>query len=184
MENRYNVVSTRRTVLGRFSIRLDIVEKEGSGYPYSFIEAKNSVAVLARMDDRFVLIRQYRHSIQKYILEIPGGSIENGEVPKQAAKREFLEETGYEAENIIPLGSFYPTAGSSSERCWLYYAECGSKSGQRLDPLESLIVELVQEKELEYKIMKGEFVHGAGLAAWLKYKLTVEGRNVDRKNQG
>lgn len=178
---RYTVVKTERTALGRFAIRLDTIKEGNNEYPYSFIEANDSVAILAEADGKFVLIRQYRHSVKEYILEIPGGSIERNEDPKEAAKRELLEETGYEACSIISFGSFYPTVGSSYERCHLYYAKCKKREKQHLDPLEYLEVELTSSADLEKMINEGTFLHSMGLVAWLKYKmLIVDGGYANR----
>src|SRR5512138_1734078 len=51
-----------------------------------------------------VLVKQYRHGICEVLLEFPGGVIEDGEDPMAGAKRELLEETGYRATDLIPLG--------------------------------------------------------------------------------
>ena len=182
MKNKkYNVVKSERTALGRFAIRLDTVKEGNNEYPYSFIEASDSVAILAEADGMFVLIRQYRHSVNEYLLEIPGGSMDINEDPKEAVKRELLEETGYEAHSIIPLGSFYPTVGSSYERCYLYYTKSKKKREQHLEPLEYLEVELTSSVDLEKMIKEGTFLHSMGLVAWLKYKmLIVDGGYADR----
>ncbi|MCI9019391.1 MAG: NUDIX hydrolase [Eubacterium sp.] len=174
MNERYNVVNTERTELGRFAIRLDMVEKDGREYPFSFVQSGDSVAVLAETEGRIVLVHQYRHSIRQNVLEIPGGSVETDGNPEETARRELLEETGYEAKHIMLLGVFYPSPGSSSEKCWLYHAVCSICKVQQLEPLECMNVVLVDKKELECKIRMGEFVHGMGLAAWLMYRLAGE----------
>lgn len=170
-EKKYCVVRTKRAVLGRFAIRLDIVKEGGKEHPYSYVEAKDSVAVLAEAGGRFVLIRQYRHSVGEYVLEIPGGSLEEGEDPAEAAGRELLEETGYVAGRMVPLGSFYPSVGSIRERCHLFYAECAGRGRQALEPLEYLAVEHMDAEAIEAAIAAGELVHSMALAAWLKYRL-------------
>jgi len=102
--------------------------------------------------------------------------MEDREDPKEAAVRELLEETGYTTSYIHPLGSFYPTAGSSNERCHLFYVKCGEKTEQNLEPLEYLTVELADTEEMEKRIKSGEFVQSMMLVTWLKYKLNRYGQ--------
>lgn len=73
-----------------------------------------AVVVALTKDDRLVLVRQYRHGVEKVLLELPAGAIEKGEDPKVAAGRELLEETGYQAgpsgvfdENSAECGQFH-----------------------------------------------------------------------------
>lgn len=172
MKKKYHVIRTDKTSLGRFSIRLDTVWENGREYPYSYVEIKDSVAVLACYEQKFIWIRQYRHSAGDYFWEIPGGAVEEGETPDAAARRELFEETGYMAESLNAMGIFYPSAGSSNEKCFLYYAQCDKSEKQKLEPLEYLTVELMSTIEIEMKIMKGEIVHSMALVAWLKYRLT------------
>lgn len=180
MYKKYIISRTKREELGRFAIRLDTVEQDGKYYPYSYIETQNSVAILAEYKEKFIFIRQYRHSIGEYILEIPGGSIEKTENPEEAAKRELLEETGYIVEQIKSLGFFYPTAGSSNEKCFLYYAICKEYMQPKLEPLEFIENELVDLKKCDNLIKKGEMVQSMGLIAWLKYKTLINGeKHVD-----
>ena len=62
-DKKYNVVETITIQLGRFLIRLDTVRQNGSTYPYSYINQKDSVGILALDKDKIILIRQYRHAI-------------------------------------------------------------------------------------------------------------------------
>lgn len=55
-----------------------------------------------------VLIRQYRHGVRKAILELPGGSVDKGESPLEAARRELMEETGFSSNIFIEIGHGSP----------------------------------------------------------------------------
>jgi len=83
----------------------------------------NAVAILPfRADGSCYLIRQYRFVIGEYILEAPAGTLNPGERPLDAAYRELIEETGFQAETFIPRGIIYTTPGFSDEVIYLYEA--------------------------------------------------------------
>lgn len=170
-EKKYIVVDSKTTRLGRFQIRLDTVDEKGKRYPYSYIEQKNSVGILGLYEDKIILIKQYRHSLNSYEYEIPGGGIEGNENPTQVAYREMLEETGYEIESIDELGTYYPSPGSSNELCYLFFAKCIKKKEPSTEPLEYINVELFNKKDFVNMIETGLFKHSMGLVAWLKYEM-------------
>lgn len=170
----YDVVSTEYSMLGRFRIHLDTVKKDGVSYPYSYIEQKGSVGILGFAEDDIILIKQYRHSLGRYEYEIPGGGIEAGESSAVVAEREMLEETGYKVERLEYLGSYYPSPGSSNEKCYLFLAYCIKESEPKKEPLELIDVELTPVLKFENMISDGSFKHSMGLVAWLKYKMRQE----------
>jgi ADP-ribose pyrophosphatase len=66
------------------------------GQPFFCLKCKDAVIVLAiTTDDKIVMVKQYRPTLNRYALELPAGSIEEGESPLAAAKRELYEETGF-----------------------------------------------------------------------------------------
>lgn len=71
---------------------------------------------------RVLLVRQVRAGAQGDLWEIPAGTLEAGETPLEAAKRELSEETSLIAENWQFLGAFFPTPGYSSEKIYLFQA--------------------------------------------------------------
>ncbi len=89
-------------------------------------------------DGKFFMVKQYRYSIGKEMLEFCAGKIEEGEDPKETVLRECREELGYEAEGLVELGSIIPTCGYCSERIHLYYAKKGKRVGQHFDADEDL----------------------------------------------
>ena len=72
--------------------------------------------------DRVLLIRQFRHALNRYIYEIPAGTTKPQESFLSCAKRELAEETGYAARRWQRLHAFYPAPGVSTERMILYRA--------------------------------------------------------------
>lgn len=72
--------------------------------------------------DEIILIRQYRPVVDKYIWEIPAGTLHRGESPLRCAKRELAEEIGYKARCIRYIARIYTTPGFTNERIHIYKA--------------------------------------------------------------
>jgi ADP-ribose pyrophosphatase len=64
---------------------------------------------------QIVLIRQYRHAVGQWLWELPAGSVDEGETPEAAAKRECHEEIGQVPDTIVRMGALYPTPGYCDE---------------------------------------------------------------------
>lgn len=88
------------------------------------VEHPGAAVVLAVDDrDRVLVVRQYRHPVGRRLVELPAGLLDKpGEDPEQAARRELLEEAGYEAGSWTHLGSTYSSPGVTAEVIHLYLA--------------------------------------------------------------
>jgi ADP-ribose pyrophosphatase len=116
----------------------------------------NAVAILPfRTDGACYLIRQYRFVIGDYILEAPAGTLNPGEGPLDAARRELIEETGFQAETFIPRGSIYTTPGFSDEIIHLYEAH-GLTPSCLYQKDEDEIIELVRVEREDLPDMIGD----------------------------
>ena len=80
-----------------------------------------------------IFIRNERFTVGKALLELPAGTLEEGEAVETCAARELIEETGYEAARIVPLGSFYTTPGMTDEVMHAFAATGLTHVGQRLE---------------------------------------------------
>ena len=70
-----------------------------------------------------ILIRQFRPVIERWIWELPAGSLDPGEAPDTAVVRECEEEIGFTPKRVTPLGSWYPTPGFCDEIMHFYLCE-------------------------------------------------------------
>lgn len=123
-----------------------------------------NVVALTR-NHEVVLVRQYRHGVCEVLSEFPGGVIEDGEDPVNGAKRELLEETGYQALNLIPIGKLYPNPALQINTLHCFLAlEVEKVSGQHLDAGEDIDVQLVPLDELIEMAKRGDFPHALQVA--------------------
>jgi len=115
-------------------------------------------AVMMAVDDRkrVLLVRQYRLPAQRYLWELPAGSVDPGEKVAQTARRELQEETGYRAKNWKKLISFYPSPGFLTEKMTIFLAT-GLTAGEA-KPMEDERIETrwFTLKEIEAAIVAEE----------------------------
>lgn len=120
------IVNKRKTLLSlrRFSIIEDhIKDNYGNLRIYTYMDKANAVGIIPVVDSTILLVEQYRHSVGDRLLEIPGGLIEQGETPFEAAKRELQEEIGFRAKELHLLNEIFPLPSVSNERIFTYYTE-------------------------------------------------------------
>jgi len=123
--------------------RRTIVSPKGQTVTREIVVHPGAVVILPLLDGgRIVMIRNFRHTIGKELLELPAGTCEPDEEPIETASRELIEETGYRAGTISPLACFYSTPGVSTELMHAYTATDLTRVGQRLDPGEELVPEI------------------------------------------
>jgi ADP-ribose pyrophosphatase len=142
----------------KFDFRVDRLElPHGVEGEYSYIQHPGAaMAVPIAQDGRFVLVKQYRFPIQRYLLEFPAGTLEIDEAPDLTIQRELEEETGYRAHSWQKLGSFYICPGYSDEVIHAYLAKDLEKLANppAQDDDEEIEVILLDRLELE-RIIQG-----------------------------
>ena len=87
---------------------------------------------------KIALIKQYRYSVRKMMIELPAGKLDKNEAPEDCAIRELEEEIGYKANKITFLTNIHPAIGFADEKMWIYFAEDLEKTNQKLDSDEFL----------------------------------------------
>jgi ADP-ribose pyrophosphatase len=117
---------------------------DGSEGGREYIRHPGAVAIVALLDDgRLLLERQFRYPPRREFIEIPAGKLEPGEPHLETAKRELLEETGYEARHWTRLCVLHTAIGYTDEAIELWLARGLTLKQRRLDPgefLETLLV--------------------------------------------
>jgi len=126
--------------------------------------------------EEVVMVRQYRHGTEQVCLELPGGLVDAGDdSPALSARRELLEETGYQADEIVLIGECFPQPAILSNMCFFYLAKNAAKvQSQDLDSGEDIEILKVPLKEIQAKIENREIDHGMVLLAffffWMKHE--------------
>jgi len=157
-----------------FSLRQDKLERhDGEMRDFTSVDLPGDAVVVLAEDSegRFILNHEYRHPIGQFILGCPGGGLEPGEEPLQAAQRELQEESGYCSDELVPLGTCYPIPGICSQKIHYFHAKnARPSSGQSLDPFEFIEPVLKTQKELEGAILSGTLIDGLLCTAlWYKF---------------
>ena len=107
-------------------------------------------------DGKIALIKQYRYSVKKEMIEIPAGKLDQNEIPEECARRELEEEIGYRASKLTFLANIHPAIGFTDEKMWLYLAEDLIKTKQSLDADEFLVLFPTQLKEAVDMVWSGK----------------------------
>lgn len=143
----HRVQSERMLARGRaFSfVELEVASPHGR-YTNQIVRHPGAVTILAVTGDpepRVVFVENYRASVDRRVLELPAGKLDEGEDPRRCAHRELIEETGYEAGQIEPLGEVLTSPGLTDERMYLFLARDLRQVGASPEDDEDLIVRTI-----------------------------------------
>lgn len=142
------------------NIRIDQCElPDGRVYDVPVHEYHDWVTIVALTNDgQVVLEQQYRHGLQRTILELPGGTMDpEDESPLSAARRELVEETGYTSDRFFQVGCLSPNPASNNNWNYSFLALDAEKTDdQHLDETEELDVVLKPLSEVIELAKKGE----------------------------
>ena len=129
-----------------------------------------AVCVIPVTDRNEVIVeRQYRYPVDRIMLEIPAGKLDAPDEDRLSAiQRELREETGYSADEWIPLGDFHPAPAYSDEYITMYLARGLHQGRQALDEDEFLDVYTVPLQELVRDVMDGRISDAKTQVAVLK----------------
>jgi ADP-ribose pyrophosphatase len=165
MEEKIRTLST--LYAKHFSAHLDTVRlRTGRTTERIRIDHPEAAAVVPFLDDRRILmVRQWRYAIDRETLEIPAGKADPGEALEVCAVRELEEETGYRAERLLHLISYYPAIGYSSEIIRIYAASRLQSLPTALDEDEISRVEALPLNRVQDLILDGTIADGKTVIA-------------------
>ena len=139
------VKSTSEVYQGRIFnfVTEELTLPNGCHSEMAFVRHPGSIAVVPLLEDHTVVMElQYRHPVGEYLFEIPAGTLEPGESPLDCARRELIEETGFQAQEFIQLGKVHILPAYSDEEIYVFMASGLTPVEQNLDPDE--IIEVVK----------------------------------------
>ena len=147
----------------------DIRLPNGREINFEFIDHPGAVLIIPFLSEtRVVMIKQYRPSIGDYLYELPAGTIELGEELLACAKREIIEEIGYEAKTWENFGYIYPCPGYSNERIYIFKAtELTPNNSLKQDDEECIEVKVFDKKMIKEFFQKGLINDSKTIAAFV-----------------
>jgi len=163
-----------RLVAHSFYVDLDRVETNQGGFKDRLvIRHPSAVSVIALTEaDEALLVRQHRYAVDQVTLEFPAGKLEQGETPEDAARRELLEETGFEAAEWTRLLAFAPAGGYSDEIIHVFVARKLTRSAEEPEGDEILGVETLPLAEVKALAREGKILDGTTIVSLAAYDWT------------
>ena len=133
--------------------------------PYYIVELPNwANIVVVTTDEKIVLVRQYRYPVDQTTFELPGGVIDKGEDPMQAAIREMQEETGYHATEVEFLCKLAPNPAINDNTAYFYLAKNAIPGEKKnFDAFEDIDVVLFTKTEFLQLLRENRIQHGVML---------------------
>ena len=137
--------------------------------PHYLLQSPDFVIVVALdMQERLLLVRQFRRGVRGMTLELPAGHVEAGETPEMAARKELLEETGHEASAFELLGVLSPSTPRFTNRLWCYFASEAHPSPHPETTIEAGIIPVYYTGSLSALLAEPEFLSTSSHAALLR----------------
>lgn len=148
--------------------------------PYYIVELPDWCnVILVTKDERVILVRQYRYPIDTATYELPGGVIEKNEDPKQAAKREMEEETGYTSDDIEFLMKLSPNPAVNNNTAYFFLVRNAVPTvSTNPDLFEDLDIVSFSKEEIIQFVLSNQMHHGVQVGpmyaamlqlGWLKF---------------
>jgi ADP-ribose pyrophosphatase len=151
---------------------MDLLEKEVQFAPdtppevYHCVTQAAYVGMFVRTTGgQIPIVRQYRPTVEEYTWEFPAGTVDPGETPDEAARRELLEETGLAPDEMLYLGNLHPDTGRIQVDAHAYYVTTTLQAARPVSEA-GLTLQYVNHFELRQMIVSGEFRHSVHLSIY------------------
>jgi len=141
----------------------------GKLYTREIVEHPGAVALIPIIDDKVILIRQFRLTTDKVIYELPAGTLSKGEDPDACAEREIVEETGYKAGKLRRIFQCYLAPGYSTELMYFYVATELEAGPQHLEEDEAIRVYPTPLEEALAMVKRNEIIDAKTAVGLLLY---------------
>lgn len=151
-----------------WTYKRDAIElPSGGAGEYHYVHTNGSSMVIPfLLDGTVVLVNQYRYLLDRESMEFPCGSVKDGSTFDETARQELLEETGYAAKILTPVGEFNPYNGVTDEMCRVYVARELEYVGGTPDATEEFEIVRATPAEIDASIRTGAIWDGMTIAAW------------------
>lgn len=186
LHGKAKVVSSKTVYKGKvFWVTHDEVQEPGGVHATRDVIRHNGSAVILAVDTKsnpadpgILLIRQYRHAANQFLLELPAGRIEPGEKLIPSGKRELMEETGYRAKKWSIHTKYFASPGFLSEAMHILLAEDLTLGQAQPEEDEKIELHMTPLSEVIRMIHAGKIHDGKTLIGVLLYKSLLDERRA------
>ncbi len=165
------VLASRELAAGSFLtlVHEEVELPDGRQVALDLVRHPGAAAIVPlTADGEVILVRQYRHAAEGWLLEVPAGKLDHGEEAATAARRELEEEAGMRAGKLTCLGPIWPSPGFTDEVIHLFLAEELTPVPQRLEDDELLTLERVSFETAVQMATAGEIADSKSVCALLR----------------
>jgi len=127
----------------------------------AYVKHRGSAVIVPFVDkETIIMIKQYRPVVNKWLYELPAGTIDEGENEETTAKRELEEEIGYQAKSVTKLFSFYVSPGVTTEVMHVFVAKGLVKTSQHLEEYEVIEPFEIKLRDAVNMVLDGKLEDG------------------------
>lgn len=155
---------------------------DGSEHTFHYADSPDAVTVIAiTPNHELVMVRQWRHPVQRVTLETPSGIIDPGESPEEAASRELREETGYEGDPPERIGCITLNASWQTTRVYATVVRNARRAAEQdLDEAEDTRVCLLPVSEIRGRVLEGDIDVASVVCALALWEWRMDGGDADK----
>jgi 8-oxo-dGTP pyrophosphatase MutT (NUDIX family) len=156
----------RETLIDTPWVKIIAKTTDTEPHAYYVVEPSTYVSMIAfTQAGELILVEQFRPAVEEVMLELPAGTVEEGEDPAACALRELLEETGYRSDTIETLGWMYPDVGRLTNKIWGFVIR-DAVLDPTYTPEAGIVTRLMSPHDFNGMVARGEFKQALHVAFW------------------